>query len=182
MPANTSEPLSATNNAIGLAGFITSIVGIVSCGVLSPIGLILSFIGLFKRPRGFAVAGTIIGFIGSLGIIIVLLVVGVVVIGLLAAALSAGPGGFEMLGDSFAIHAQLENYQQQHASLPADISQLTGVTADELKDHWGNEYIYKPDLVNNSYQLISKGPDGAVGTADDISFDREVTFTGPRQP
>ena len=39
------------SNTMGIAGFITSLLGIVSCGVLSPIGLILSVIGLFKQPR-----------------------------------------------------------------------------------------------------------------------------------
>ncbi len=177
-----SAELSPTSNALGLAGFITSIVGILSCGILSPIGLILSFIGLFKRPRGFAIAGTIIGFIGSIGILIALLVVGVVVIALVGAAIAAGPGGFEMLGDSLAIHEQIEQYQRQNASLPADISQITGVSADELKDHWGNAYIYKPDLVNNSYDLISIGADGKEGTDDDIKFNRDVWFGGPNQP
>src|SRR5690348_9132833 len=52
-------------NGLGLAGFITSLVGIVTCGVIAPIGLVLSLFGLMKPPRGFAIAGTIIGLIGS---------------------------------------------------------------------------------------------------------------------
>src|SRR4051794_39566029 len=69
-PAQPQTPVNYTviqppTNGLGLAGFITSLVGLVTCGVISPVGLILSLIGLMKSPRGFAVAGTILGLIGS---------------------------------------------------------------------------------------------------------------------
>lgn len=168
--------LSPTSNALGLAGFITSIVGILSCGILSPIGMILSIIGLFKRPRGFAIAGTIIGLVGSLGIILVIFfVIGIAAMG----AVFAGAGGFEIITDSLAIHSGIEAYQQQNASLPATLQQVTNLTSDQLKDPWGHEYIYRPDLVNHHYELISIGPDGAEGTGDDINIKRDVPFAGP---
>lgn len=56
----------AQGNGLGIAGFVVSLLGFFTCGLLCPIGLILSFIGLFKAPRGFAVAGTLLGFGGSL--------------------------------------------------------------------------------------------------------------------
>ena len=52
-------------NGLGLAGFITSIVGWITFGLLCPIGLLLSIIALFKAPRGFAIAGLVIGVLGS---------------------------------------------------------------------------------------------------------------------
>src|SRR3954471_6265213 len=64
-PATTVVVAHPPSNNLGLAGFVTSLLGLLSCGVLSPIGLLLSLIGLTKQPRGFAVAGTIIGLIGS---------------------------------------------------------------------------------------------------------------------
>jgi len=54
------------SNGLGIAGFIVSLVGWLTCGLLCPVGLILSVIGLFKQPRGMAIAGSVIGGFGSL--------------------------------------------------------------------------------------------------------------------
>ena len=57
------------SNGLGLAGFILSVIGLL-LGILHPIalislliGFILSFIGLFRKPREFAIAGFIISSI-----------------------------------------------------------------------------------------------------------------------
>lgn len=69
-------------NGIGTAGFIVSLVCSVFCWVpgvnfvLWFLGLIFSFIGLFKKPRGLAIAGFIIAIIDI--VIIVALVGGIV--------------------------------------------------------------------------------------------------------
>ena len=76
----------APSNNLGLAGFITSLVSLLSCGLLSPISLILSFIGLFKRPRGFAIAGTIISGLELLAIILIGLAPILAIVGIGAAA------------------------------------------------------------------------------------------------
>lgn len=76
------------NSGVGTAGLIFSILGWVTCGLLCPIGAILSFIGLFsKGAKGHAVAGLIVGFPGVLflvfvggGIIISLLGLGTVTV------------------------------------------------------------------------------------------------------
>lgn len=59
------------SNGLGVAGFVISLLGFLSCGVISPLGLILSLAGLSKEPRGLAIAGTIIGGIGSLWLFVV---------------------------------------------------------------------------------------------------------------
>ncbi len=48
-------------NGFGLAGFIISLVSVLTMFLLAPVGLILSIIGLRKAPRGLAIAGVIIG-------------------------------------------------------------------------------------------------------------------------
>jgi hypothetical protein len=65
-------------NGIGTAGFILALLGLIFCWVpglglvLGVIGLILSLIGLSRRPRGLAIAGVCICAPGLiLGIIIV---------------------------------------------------------------------------------------------------------------
>jgi hypothetical protein len=52
-------------NVPGVVGFILSLFGILTCGCILPLGLILSVIGLWNEPRGLAIAGTMIGIIGS---------------------------------------------------------------------------------------------------------------------
>ncbi|HMN40185.1 MAG TPA: hypothetical protein PKE29_05020 [Phycisphaerales bacterium] len=71
-------------NGLGTAGFIVSLVGLMgTCGVLSPLGMVFSFIALFKRPRGLAIAGFILGLIGSIWLVVAVFVIG---IGVIAAA------------------------------------------------------------------------------------------------
>ena len=65
------------SNGLGIAGFILSLIGLLS-GLVNLIsivsivlGLILSFFGLFSKPKGFAIAGFIISII-CLALIILL--------------------------------------------------------------------------------------------------------------
>lgn len=64
------------SNGIGVAGFIIALLAFVFCWVpildfiLWFLGALFSFIGIFKRPRGLAITGLVISFIG----IIVLLI------------------------------------------------------------------------------------------------------------
>ncbi len=60
-----SEPASG-GNGFGLAGFIISLVSVLTVFLLAPLGLILSLIGLRKAPRGLAIAGAVIGGIFTL--------------------------------------------------------------------------------------------------------------------
>lgn len=57
------------SNGLGTAGFVISLVGLLTCGLICPLGLLFSFFGLFKPPRGLAIAGTVIGLLGSLWMI-----------------------------------------------------------------------------------------------------------------
>jgi general secretion pathway protein G len=40
-------------------------------------------------------------------------------------------------------------------------------------DHWGNPLVYRATGNRKGYRLVSAGPDGFVGTDDDL------TYTGP---
>src|SRR4051794_20572043 len=72
-PYPYNPPTPAPTNGLGIAGFVVSLVGLIlTGGILCPIGLLLSLFALFRRPRGFAIAGFIIGIIGSLALIAVL--------------------------------------------------------------------------------------------------------------
>lgn len=59
----------SNSNSIGIAGFIIALLGLVFCWVplvnliLWFLGLIFSLIGLFKSPRGMAIAGIVLSLI-----------------------------------------------------------------------------------------------------------------------
>jgi len=64
-------------NGLGIAGFVVAIIAAflgwvpVLGWILWFLGLLLSFIGVFKYPRGFAIAGLIISLIGIILILVV---------------------------------------------------------------------------------------------------------------
>lgn len=78
-PAPAPEP--KPSNGVGKAGFILSIIG--CCVgwfpyggfVLWFLGLLFSFIGMFKRPKGLATAGLIISLVGLVEVIIAFTVI-----------------------------------------------------------------------------------------------------------
>ncbi|TPR24474.1 hypothetical protein DY120_04125 [Apilactobacillus micheneri] len=67
------------SNGIGIAGFVLSIVSVVVSftSLFSVIfwilGIIFSIIGLFQKPKGFAIAGTIISAVS--GLLFILMIV-----------------------------------------------------------------------------------------------------------
>ena len=69
--------IETPKNSLGLAGFILAILGLF-VGEIPLIGWLVWFlgalfsvIGLFKKPKGFAIAGTIVSFIGLIAILII---------------------------------------------------------------------------------------------------------------
>jgi hypothetical protein len=75
-------------NGVGTAGFVLALIGLflswvpVLGWIVWILGLILSFVGVFKQPKGMAVAGLIISLIGLILLILFLTVLG----GLIGAA------------------------------------------------------------------------------------------------
>jgi hypothetical protein len=53
----------APSNRLGIAGFVLSLLGLISCGLLAPVGLVLSLVGVRKEPRGLAIAGAVISLV-----------------------------------------------------------------------------------------------------------------------
>ncbi len=146
------------SNALGLTGFILSLVGLVTCGCFAPLGLLFSLIGVFRRPRGLAIAGLVISAAGLLELagIALLVILGV---------FSSMPS----LKDGFRIAPQIESYRQAHnGAMPTAWSDLPGVPAGGPTDHWGHPYHYTLLPDGRRVELLSDGPDGLPGTADDV--------------
>ena len=51
--------------------------------------------------------------------------------------------------------------------VPATLDDFA-LDADERLDHWGNEFVYVRGANEESFLLISAGPDGVVANDDDI--------------
>jgi hypothetical protein len=173
-PSAYTVPRSPSNG-LAIAGFIVSLVGLISCGLISPVGLIMSAFAMRREPRGLAIAGLVLGIVGSLWIIIAL------VFGLFAGILALVAGGLALGMAQSAIeinqiHQAVDTYYAQHAALPDQLD-LLHLGQDVLTDKWGHPYRYKIDSLD-SYTLSSDGADGTPGTNDDFS----EQFTAPPLP
>lgn len=78
---NVYVNVSSDKNSLGTAGFVLALLALIFCWIpvldwiLWFLGAIFSFIGVFKQPRGLAIAGLVISFIG---IIIMVAVIGAI--------------------------------------------------------------------------------------------------------
>ncbi|HMV87075.1 MAG TPA: hypothetical protein PLD20_05400 [Blastocatellia bacterium] len=82
----------------------------------------------------------------------------------------------------YAMHAQaLQKYHREYGSYPQELTDLSRVNAETVtgNDYWENSFSYLPVGVIASrgsavsfsdYKLVSAGPDGKFGTADDITM------------
>lgn len=145
-------PPRPPGNGMGVAGFVVSLVGFVlTCGLLCPIGLIFSLIGLGRQPKGFAIAGTIIGALGSLMLV--------------AVAVFGWPYGVTGLRLAWNKNA-IETYAQEHGEMPDD-EEGVRILPDPL-DGWDRPFRYV--RIPGSYELKSAGPDGLFDTQDDLEL------------
>ncbi len=82
----------------------------------------------------------------------------------------------------YAMHYQaLQKYHREYGSYPQELTDLSRVNAEAVphSDYWQNSFSYLPVGVIASrgsavsfsdYKLVSPGPDGEFGTADDITM------------
>lgn len=152
-------------NGLGIAGFVLSLIGILlTCGTLNVISLPLSLIALAWKPRGFAIAGTIISVIGVA--FLALLGWGMV------ATIIWGKGMADEIGKNMQTVTviseaknAIENYRAENNALPDGIEGNKLVV--EKKDGWGTELRY--EQIDGSYLIRSAGKDKQFNTADDVT-------------
>ena len=136
-------------NTIGLIGFIISLVSLSLCGLLSPISGILSLIGMFREPKGLAIAGFIVSCISGLAMV-----------GLLLLFIPA----FSVVvkhGETAIAAAEVQNFYIQNERLPskAEFAEITGELSESIEyDTWQVD----------EFRLSHHGFDGSFGTSDDI--------------
>lgn len=137
----------------------TAIVGLVLAFCVSPLGLLVSIFAALKQPRGLAIAGIVIGLLGT------------IVWGVGGSVLYAGYKRFgrpmvETGMDIAAISQKVGEYQSKNGSVPPDLA-TASVTGDALVDAWGNGYEYEAGADGKSWTLTILGPDKTKGTTDD---------------
>jgi len=136
-------------NVLGIVGFILAF-------CTGPIGLIISLIALAKPPRGFAIAGVIVGLITTFA------AAAIGIIAWLTWPASVTQNQYMIIDQSIQAYQSTNN-----GVIPTDLTALS-VPPDTLTDFWGNEWQIEVAADGSSYVLVSAGVDGQFGTQDDI--------------
>ena len=175
-PQQYAQPES---NGLGLAGFIVALVGFIACGgILCPVGLIMSLVALKRQPKGFAIAGVVLGSIGTLfffvfGIAMIFMAIAFIMMavgmGLLmaVAAISSNMGP-----NAMGIYEDIDSYYDANGRAPATYADMGTYTPDELKDAWGTPIRYEASPDGQEIWLRSDGKDQIPGNDDDLEFYR----------
>lgn len=152
-------------NYLGTTGLVFSILGLVTCGALSPIGLLLSLLGLTGKRRGGAIAGVILALLGL-----------------------AIPGALLFREICEHRHHERERVVQQaratlesarvkiderraeEKALPDGVAGNRLLLKEGFRDPWNGEIRYELHDDDRSYSLRSSGPDARFDTPDDVSI------------
>lgn len=82
----------------------------------------------------------------------------------------------------YELHLQaLQKYHREYGSYPQELVDVSRVNAEAspIEDYWENKFSYTPvgviaskgaAISFSNYKLVSAGPDGIFGTADDITM------------
>ncbi|WP_432797188.1 hypothetical protein [Poriferisphaera sp. WC338] len=164
IPAHTPQ-----SNSLGTVGFVLSLLGWVIGGLLCPIGFIISLIALKGNPKGLAVAGAIIGGIGSLLGLLVVVVFG----GFILAILGLGAAAVA-LSDTIEItraNMTITDVYEETGALPDAAAGAMILTESGLDL---SEYKYEV-TGQSTYTITDAGFDGNFGTEDDFVRDYDAT-------
>lgn len=156
-------------NGLGIAGFVVSIVGVLTCGTLSLISLPLSLIALAWKPRGMAIAGTVISLVGCgiFGLIGYGTVMGFLYV-------KQGVENFDRtvtnsvrLGEA---ERKIVEYQAKHNALPDPVTGNKLIV--DIKDAWDTQLRY--DVNNDKFVIRSAGPDKEFDNSDDVKSSEKM--------
>jgi hypothetical protein len=126
----------------------------------------MSGIAIRREPRGFAIAGLVLGIIGSLWLVVTLVVVGGVGVGAFAIA--------REMGSAIQVQQNAEQFYAANQRLPADLKELAAAYPNTpLTDRKGSPLGYRIESPT-SFTIILPGSDTVLGTADDMDLDHEV--------
>ncbi|HAY79231.1 MAG TPA: hypothetical protein DCY79_05430 [Planctomycetaceae bacterium] len=154
------------SNGLGTTGFVVSLCSLLTCGLFSPIGLLLSVMALRKGPRGLATAGTLLGLLGMVPWAMTGLAV--------HNANDAHARRQEIRINRVAeqethrqidhVWAKLEDHRVEHGTYPAGIE--GNKLAIPYVDGWNNSLRY--EIHDNAVVVRSAGPDAEFESGDDV--------------
>ncbi|PHS08744.1 MAG: hypothetical protein COA78_12585 [Blastopirellula sp.] len=162
------------SNGLGIAGFVISLISFLSCGLLGPVGLFFSCLGLLKEPRGFAIAGVILGALSSAwlflgGWLLVMLILG------FGAAVTAGTQALELEMLEIDMDIARITIVQSHnetSVLPGDAE---GTALIQSENPVITQDMSYQRLDEISFRITGAGVDGELGTADDLQETYQVS-------
>lgn len=149
-----SERQPQGSNPLGVIGFVLAF-------CVSPVGLILSLVALAKQPRGFAIAGVVVGLLGT-GVL------GCLGFSVYFANKTGMMQAMQVVSVYQLVHTEVEAFRQQNqGEVPPDLATLSGLMTIP-PDPWGRAFVYEADASRTGFTFSSAGADGAFGTNDDI--------------
>ncbi len=170
-----------TSNGLGIAGFVVSLVGFLGgCfggALLSPVGLVLSGVAMRRRPKGFAIAGLVLGILGSLWLVIAL-VLGTLVVGGLGLASFAVLSQIRIVERFEDVDRAIQDYKRDVGYLPIALSNLETQYPNRITPVLIKDMDYRATSLT-SYTLILPGEDNKLGTADDVEHSVTLNDTPP---
>ncbi len=172
-PDAVYSPPRPNSNGLGVAGFVVSLVGFILCPFVAVVGMVMSFIAMFREPRGFAIAGFVIGLLGSFILLLLVVVFGAVLLVFGAAISLGGFKGLEAAAEMIDIGEAIVEHHRATGSYPASLDTLQSLSADQTTDPWGQQYLYELSADGKSFELKSAGTDSTPGTPDDIPLDQD---------
>ena len=163
----------ASPNILGIVGFSFAMVGLLGfcfapALLAGLVGAVLCGIGLFWRPRGFAIAGLCVSVIEIVVGGFMAIVVGVIFAsGVRTAAQNAktAVSASHAATVSFAIDA----YHRQNGKLPTSLNDLPPFGTNAA-DGFGRPIRYVPSADGQSYKLMSDSWDEKPNTPDDSTL------------
>jgi hypothetical protein len=89
-------------------------------------------------------------------------------VGLGGVAMAVGGPQIECGLEMMNITREVELYEERTGQLPASLDLLPVSEPAALTDPWGRRYEFTLSDDGATYTLLSAGPDGTPGTADDV--------------
>ncbi|MEW4566098.1 SHD1 domain-containing protein [Bremerella sp. JC770] len=158
------------SNGLGLAGFVLSLLGLVSCGLFGPLGFLVSLFGLAYRPRGFAVAGLVLGGLTT-GIFALF---GFAFLSMLFAMIT----GIQLVATEASnakqmvtANIEIRDHFTEHDSLPSTEEGNDLINAEREEDAPFSGYERVDEF---RYKITVAGLDGELGTEDDRTYDFDI--------
>lgn len=156
------------SNVIGTAGFVLSILSLITCGLLSPLAALTSFIGLFFKPNKHAIAGLII----SLGSLALLAICWVLFLGAMITGGSYVVAQANVLRENAEASVGVREFFRENERLPSETE------FDEIIGEAAERVSIQP-IDDSKAKLIHVGIDGKPGTPDDHEFEFDAAESTP---